>query len=115
MKLHANARTCPKSRRLLVERIDAGWSVIDAAEAAGITDRTARRWMARWRAEGAQIVGGCCGVRPEHLLAARTALGHSKPGHDRPDPRPEDSGARNGAGRVATEMPLSPLVMLIQR
>ena len=53
MKLHANARTCPKSRRLLVERIDAGWSVIDAAEAAGISDRTARRWMARWRAEGA--------------------------------------------------------------
>jgi transposase InsO family protein len=53
MKLHANARTCPKSRRLLVDRIDAGWSVMGAAEAAGITDRTARRWMARWRAEGA--------------------------------------------------------------
>src|SRR5271163_4059978 len=52
MKLHANARTCPKSRRLLVDRIDAGWSVMEAAEAAGITDRTARRWMARWRAEG---------------------------------------------------------------
>ena len=52
MKLHANARTCPKSRRLLVDRIDAGWSVMEAAEAAGITDRTARRWMARWRVEG---------------------------------------------------------------
>ena len=52
MKLHANARTCPKSRRLLVDRIDAGWSVMEAAEAAGVTDRTARRWMARWRAEG---------------------------------------------------------------
>jgi transposase len=52
MKLHANARTCPKSRRLLVDRIDAGWSVMEAAEAAGITDRTARRWMARWRAQG---------------------------------------------------------------
>jgi transposase InsO family protein len=54
MKLHANARTCPKSRRLLVDRIDAGWSVMEAAEAAGITDRTARRWMARWRAQGAE-------------------------------------------------------------
>ncbi len=54
MKLHANARTCPKSRQLLVERIDAGWSVMEAAEAAGITDRTARRWMARWRAEGSE-------------------------------------------------------------
>jgi transposase InsO family protein len=54
MKLHANARTCPKSRQLLVDRIDWGWSVLEAAEAAGITDRTARRWMARWRAEGVE-------------------------------------------------------------
>jgi transposase InsO family protein len=54
MKLHANARTCPKSRQLLVDRIERGWSVVEAAEAAGITDRTARRWMARWRAEGSE-------------------------------------------------------------
>ncbi len=53
MKLHANARTCPKSRQLLVDRIESGWSVLEAAEAAGITARTARRWLARWRAEGA--------------------------------------------------------------
>ena len=53
MKLHANARTCPKSRQLLVDRVRLqGWSVMEAAEAAGITDRTARRWLARWRAEG---------------------------------------------------------------
>ena len=52
MKLHANARTCPKSRRLLVERVAAGWSVMEAAEAAGISDRTARRWLKRWREEG---------------------------------------------------------------
>jgi transposase InsO family protein len=54
MRLHANARTCPKSRQLLVDRIERGWSVMEAAEAAGITARTARRWLARWRAEGAQ-------------------------------------------------------------
>jgi transposase InsO family protein len=53
MRLHANARTCPKSRQLLVDRIEGGWSVMQAAEAAGITARTARRWLARWRAEGA--------------------------------------------------------------
>jgi transposase InsO family protein len=52
MKLHGNARTCPKSRRLLVERIEAGWSVMEAAAAAGISDRTARRWVKRWREEG---------------------------------------------------------------
>jgi transposase InsO family protein len=53
MNLHANARTCPKSRRLLVDRVEAGWSVMEAAAAAGISDRTARRWLRRWRCEGA--------------------------------------------------------------
>ena len=53
MKLHANARTCPKSRRLLVRRVrDEGWSVMAAAEAAGITDRSAYRWLRRFREEG---------------------------------------------------------------
>jgi len=27
-----------------------------------------------WRAEGADIVGGCCGVTPEHIAAARRAV-----------------------------------------
>ncbi|MDQ5832211.1 MAG: homocysteine S-methyltransferase family protein, partial [Actinomycetota bacterium] len=31
-----------------------------------------------WRDEGAQIVGGCCGVGPEHVAAARTALADTK-------------------------------------
>ena len=52
MKLHANARTCPKSRQLLVDRVGAGWSVMEAAAAAGNTDRSARRWLARWRDQG---------------------------------------------------------------
>ena len=53
MKLHGNARTCPKSRRLLVERIESrSWSLRAAAEAAGVSERTAYRWLARWRAEG---------------------------------------------------------------
>ncbi len=52
MKLHGNARTCPKSRRLLVERLEGGWSLTEAAEAAGVSERTATKWLARWRAEG---------------------------------------------------------------
>jgi transposase InsO family protein len=53
MKLHANARTCPNSRRLLVERILVErWSVVAAAEAAGISERTVYRWLKRWREEG---------------------------------------------------------------
>jgi transposase InsO family protein len=53
MKLHANARTCPNSRKLLVKRIEEeNWSLMVAAEAAGISERSARKWLARWRAEG---------------------------------------------------------------
>jgi transposase InsO family protein len=55
MKLHGNARTCPKSRKLLVERIESGtWSLAAAAEAAGVSERTAYRWLKRWREEGEQ-------------------------------------------------------------
>lgn len=52
MKLHGNARTCSRSRRLLVERVECGWTLQRAAAAAGISERTAAKWCARWRAEG---------------------------------------------------------------
>lgn len=53
MRCHANARLSPNGRQLLVDRIERdGWRVTDAAEAAGISERTARKWLARWRAEG---------------------------------------------------------------
>src|SRR3954454_17420426 len=29
---------------------------------------------AHWREEGAQIIGGCCGVRPEHIEVARARV-----------------------------------------
>jgi len=55
MKLHGNARTCPNSRRLLVERvIEGGWSVPAAAAAAGVSQRTVYRWLGRFRQEGAE-------------------------------------------------------------
>lgn len=38
----------------------------------------------RWRAEGAQIVGGCCGTTPEHVAEAAAALAGTRPGHERP-------------------------------
>lgn len=53
MKLHANARLSLKGRELLVERVEgAGWSLSAAAEAVGISERTARKWLARYRAQG---------------------------------------------------------------
>lgn len=53
MKIHANARLSPNGRRLLVDRVDQdGWRVADAAQAAGISVRTARKWLGRWKTEG---------------------------------------------------------------
>ena len=53
MKLHANARTCPHSRRLAVERVELqGWTLAAAAEAAGVSVRTLSKWRRRFRLEG---------------------------------------------------------------
>jgi transposase InsO family protein len=55
MKLHGNARTCPKSRRLLVDRVLVeSWSLTEAAEAAGVSERTASKWVKRFREQGDQ-------------------------------------------------------------
>ena len=54
MRLHRNARTCPASRRLLVDRILVEkWPVAVAAAAAGISERSASKWLRRFREEGA--------------------------------------------------------------
>jgi len=31
----------------------------------------------RWREEGAAIIGGCCGTRPEHIAALRATIGEN--------------------------------------
>jgi SAM-dependent methyltransferase len=46
----------------------------------------------RWRREGAQIVGGCCGVGPGHIAAARERLTGTKPGRSRPGQHVGDDG-----------------------
>ena len=56
MKLHANAPLGPKGRAIMVRRItDDGLTLAEAAEAAGVSVRTAGKWVRRYRAEG---VGG---------------------------------------------------------
>lgn len=53
MNIHSLAKTCPQSRLLLVERIrKEQWTVSEAAEAAGISQRTMYKWLARFRDEG---------------------------------------------------------------
>jgi transposase InsO family protein len=53
MKLHGNAKTCLHSRRLLVERVESqGWTLAQAADAAGVSVRTVSKWVGRYREEG---------------------------------------------------------------
>ncbi len=61
MNLHGNARTCPHSRRLAVERVGLnGWTLAAAAEAAGVSVRTVSKWRRRYREEGEQgLVDRC--------------------------------------------------------
>ena len=51
MKLHRNAKTCPNSRALIARRVlEEGWSLTQAAEAAGVSEPTARKWARRSQA-----------------------------------------------------------------
>ena len=53
MTLHRNARTCPNSRRLIADRVlGGGWTLAAAAEAAGVSVPTARKWVCRFREQG---------------------------------------------------------------
>src|SRR5215831_11982015 len=53
VKLHANAKTTPQMRALLVDRITVRhWAVAAAAQAAGVSRRTAYKWCARYRFGG---------------------------------------------------------------
>jgi transposase InsO family protein len=109
MKLHRNARTCPRSRRLLVQRIEVeGWSRAEAAEAAGVSTRTAVKWLARWRAEG------------EAGLADRSSAPHRIP-HRTPERRRRLVLALRRLRLTAAEiaqtlaMPLSTVSVLLKR
>jgi len=52
MNLHKNARLTEVGRALLVDRIKSGWPVKAAAEAAGVSRRTAHKWLDRDRRGG---------------------------------------------------------------
>lgn len=67
MNIHENARTTPASRYLLVERVKQGWTAAESAEAAGITRKTAGKWLRRYAAEGR---GG---------LRDRSSVAHRRP------------------------------------
>jgi len=53
MKVHANAPLGPKGREVMVLRVlEHGWSRTQAAEAAGVSERTCSKWIKRYRRDG---------------------------------------------------------------
>jgi len=52
MNVHKNARLTPAGRALLARRVSQGWTTKAAAEAAGVSVRTARKWIERHRRGG---------------------------------------------------------------
>jgi transposase InsO family protein len=115
MRCHANARLSPIGRRLLVDRIEGeGWSVREAAQAAGISARTAAKWVARWRAEGAaglvdrssapKVVANKTDARTVEVIVALRAIRFSGPEIaeliDRPSSTVSAVLKRNGVGRL---------------
>jgi transposase InsO family protein len=99
MEVHANAPLSPIGRRRVVDRVVVeGWSVAVAAEAAGVTERTVYRWLARYRREGqrglvdrrsvpgriphktsADRVSAICALRQLRLTAAQISVELSMP------------------------------------
>ena len=53
MRIHPNAKTTPKSRAVIVQRVEQeGWTVAETAAAFGVSRRTVWKWRRRWREEG---------------------------------------------------------------
>jgi S-methylmethionine-dependent homocysteine/selenocysteine methylase/tRNA1(Val) A37 N6-methylase TrmN6 len=72
-----------------------GWSSDKTVRGAEYADLAAT-----WREEGAQIIGGCCGTRPEHIAAARERVRDLPPGRRfaRAEPAPPPPEPAVGGG-----------------
>jgi len=75
MRLHRNAKTSPKMRQLLVDRVQRqGWTQAAAAAAAGISVRTVAKWSRRARLGDVQLEDASSRPRrqPRRLDVGRT-------------------------------------------
>ena len=52
MNVHKNARLTPAGRALLAQRVESGWPMKAAAQAAGVSRRTGYKWLGRHRLGG---------------------------------------------------------------
>ena len=85
MRLHRNAKTTPKMRQLLIDRVTRqGWTQVAAAGAAGLSVRTVAKWLSRARRGDVTLEDGSSRPhrQPRRLDVARTtailALRHAR-------------------------------------
>jgi transposase InsO family protein len=77
MRVHRNAKTTPKMRQLLIDRVTRqGWTHAAAAAAVGISVRTVAKWIQRARHGDAQLEDASSRPhrQPRTLDVARTAM-----------------------------------------
>jgi transposase-like protein len=78
MNLHKNARTTPHSRLLMVCRVlDQKQPATRVAADFGVSERTVRKWLARWRAGGEPALNdrASAGCRPNRSPRSMRCVG----------------------------------------
>jgi transposase InsO family protein len=125
MNVHEHARMTVHGRVLLVNRVRCqGWRVVEAARAAGISERTAYKWLARHRAGGERMLHdrSSAAARCRHRLPVETVAAIERlrrerlsgPAIARQLGRPRSTvGAvlrRLGLGRLQTLDPKPPII-----
>ncbi len=82
MKLHRNAALSWSGRRLLAVRVlEQEWTLMAAAEAAGVSVRCARKWVGRYKAAAKPAslsLFGAAALWPHPGRAGRGHLGASR-------------------------------------
>jgi hypothetical protein len=88
MEVYRDAQSCPATRELLMDwAMKQGWTVHEAAEVAGMSERRAYVWLARFRTVGCSLLGGSgtishsyAGPMVANVSASGTLSGHSVSG-----------------------------------
>ena len=107
MNIHGNARLAPHGRALMCQRVlDGGWTVEAAAEAAGCSERTCYRWLARYKAG--------------EPMTDRYSAPHSVPGRTSPEVQAlieQLRRCRHTSTRIAAELdlPVSTVCAVLKR
>lgn len=128
MNVHKNARLTPRGREILVRRIvEEGLRPSEAAQACGVSPRTAYKWLKRYREEGGAGLGDRSSrpqrcphqidpVRREHIVALRRTRMTYRQISEKTGVSPSTIGrvlARAGLNRLSALEPAAPILRYV--